>query len=107
MHKVLVIGDAMLDIYVEVDCDRISPEAPVPILRKKIKNKKELPGGAANVAMNLRALEIDVTLCCHLGNDNSGLKIKQILDNNSIKLLRMPFDESVEHCPTTTKTRFH
>ncbi len=52
--KILVVGDAMLDKYLFGNIDRISPEAPVPIL--KIKEEKLKPGGAANVAANVRSL---------------------------------------------------
>ncbi len=51
---VLVVGDAMLDQYIWGEVDRISPEAPVPVLRATLRDEK--PGGAANVAMNLGGL---------------------------------------------------
>ena len=107
MHNVLVIGDAMLDIFIEVQCNRISPEAPVPVLTKTMKKQLERPGGAANVAMNLKALGVDVTLCCHIGNDQFGLRLKKQMVNNGIKLLNQIFNEPVDHIPTITKTRFY
>jgi bifunctional ADP-heptose synthase (sugar kinase/adenylyltransferase) len=58
--KVLVVGDAMLDRYWYGDVERISPEAPVPVVA--VKEEKDLPGGAANVARSVRALGAGCTL---------------------------------------------
>ena len=52
--KILVVGDIILDRYIRGDVDRISPEAPVPVVR--VKNKQAVLGGAANVANNIRSL---------------------------------------------------
>lgn len=65
--RVLVIGDVMLDRYLRGNVDRISPEAPVPILRSL--NTTSVPGGAANVAMNLVGLGAHVTLAGFWGDD--------------------------------------
>src|ERR1700734_3314501 len=59
--KVLVVGDIMLDRYIHGDVDRISPEAPVPVLRHA--QRYERAGGAANVAMNLAGLGCPTFLC--------------------------------------------
>jgi rfaE bifunctional protein kinase chain/domain len=68
--KVLVIGDVMLDAYVWGSVDRISPEAPVPIVAVE-KNENRL-GGAANVALNLASLGANPVLCSVVGNDTRG-----------------------------------
>ena len=65
--RVLVVGDVMLDKYVCGEVERISPEAPVPILR--IRSQSERPGGAANVAMNLAGLGAHVTVMGFGGGD--------------------------------------
>lgn len=67
-RKVLVIGDLMLDKYLEGDATRISPEAPVPVIH--IKNETYQLGGALNVALNLRNLDMDVIPIGVIGNDN-------------------------------------
>lgn len=65
--KVLVVGDLMLDRYIVGEVDRISPEAPVPVLRHA--QRYERPGGAANVAMNLAGLGCQTLLAGFWGND--------------------------------------
>jgi D-beta-D-heptose 7-phosphate kinase / D-beta-D-heptose 1-phosphate adenosyltransferase len=64
---VLVVGDVMLDQYVWGEVQRISPEAPVPVVRALLRDEK--PGGAANVAMNLAGLGASVTLIGFAGGD--------------------------------------
>src|SRR5687768_1323233 len=98
---VLVIGDVMLDIYVHGSIERISPEAPIPIL--KIENKTEMLGGAGNVISNLNSLGVKSALISVVGQDENGTKINSILsgiENVSHYLLI-----SAE-MPTITKTRF-
>jgi D-glycero-beta-D-manno-heptose-7-phosphate kinase len=68
--KIMVIGDLMLDSYTLGTISRISPEAPVPILRVKEEEKKA--GGAGNVMLNLKALEADVIAVGRVGDDASG-----------------------------------
>ena len=65
--KVLVVGDLMLDRYILGDVDRISPEAPVPVLRHA--QRYERAGGAANVAMNLAGLGCQAYLAGFWGDD--------------------------------------
>ncbi len=75
--RVLVIGDVMLDTYVWGKVNRISPEAPVPIVAV---DKREIRlGGAANVALNLKALGADPVLCSVVGEDIRGGEFKQLL----------------------------
>ena len=71
--RVLVVGDAMLDEYVEGDADRISPEAPVPIVR--VTGTTVRPGGAANVALNAAALGAVVDLATVVGDDTTGERL--------------------------------
>ena len=68
--RVLVVGDAMLDRYWVGEVERISPEAPVPIV--KIDHEEERAGGAANVARNAAALGAQVTLLSVVGADEAG-----------------------------------
>ena len=65
--RVLVVGDLMLDRYILGEVDRISPEAPVPVLRHA--QRYERPGGAANVAMNLAGLGCEAVLAGFWGDD--------------------------------------
>lgn len=69
-HRILVVGDVMLDRYWEGATRRISPEAPVPVVR--ISETGDRPGGAANVAVNLAALGLPVTLLGWVGEDEAG-----------------------------------
>ncbi|HEY3994154.1 MAG TPA: PfkB family carbohydrate kinase [Ktedonobacteraceae bacterium] len=66
----LVIGDAMLDSYLEGEADRLCREGPVPIVQKK--SELHLPGGAANTAANLRALGAEVSFLSLIGQDSAG-----------------------------------
>ena len=75
--RVLVVGDVMLDRYWFGDVSRISPEAPVPIV--KIEREKETPGGAANVARNAAALGAQVSLLSVVGTDEPGDRLESLL----------------------------
>ena len=80
--KIGVIGDVMLDTYWWGSVDRISPEAPVPIVALQ---KKEIRvGGAANVALNLRALGASTTLFAVIGKDSEGTELKRLLESHGI-----------------------
>mgnify|MGYP001578974634 FL=1 len=68
--KILVVGDIMLDHSIIGDVDRISPEAPVPVVH--VKREVYNPGGAANVASNIAALGAECFLCGFIGDDSSG-----------------------------------
>ena len=78
--KILVIGDLMLDKYSWGEVDRISPEAPIPIMRV-IREEKRL-GGAGNVATNLANLGAKVTVCGVIGKDENGNTIQKLLSTN-------------------------
>jgi len=96
--NILVFGDVMLDRYVSGSVDRVSPEAPVPVL-KPIKEEIRL-GGAANVALNLSSLGSKVSLIGISGKDSSSAQIFNLLKENKIK------NEIVKsNLPTITKLR--
>ncbi|MFN4175207.1 MAG: bifunctional heptose 7-phosphate kinase/heptose 1-phosphate adenyltransferase, partial [Parachlamydiaceae bacterium] len=88
--KVLLLGDLMLDSYTFGKVKRISPEAPVPILHAG--KEEELPGGAGNVALNLRSLGCEVVLCGRVGDDKAAHTLKQKF-----------YDEKVEFIPVVEK----
>ncbi len=96
---VLVVGDAMLDQYVWGEVDRISPEAPVPVVRATLRDEK--PGGAANVAMNLAKLGACVTLVGFAGGDREQRTLESLLADEAIE----PLLTTVAAAPTTTKLR--
>lgn len=97
--RVLVIGDVMLDRYIWGEVERISPEAPVPVV--KTGETSEILGGAGNVAANLAGLGCQVTLVGLLGDDETGRRITWLAEDMGITT-RMTC--STER-PTTTKTR--
>lgn len=75
--KVLIVGDVMIDCYLHGQVERISPEAPVPIVT--LSNKIYSPGGAANVALNIQALGAKPFLFSVLGKDEGGKQLKALL----------------------------
>ncbi|MBS3935058.1 MAG: D-glycero-beta-D-manno-heptose-7-phosphate kinase [Sulfuritalea sp.] len=80
--RVLVVGDVMLDRYWFGEVSRISPEAPVPIV--KVEKSEERPGGAANVARNIAALGARVALLSVVGADEAGLALARLLADSTI-----------------------
>ena len=80
--RIAVIGDLMVDRYVFGDVSRISPEAPVPVNR--VKQMKEVLGGAANVAANLANLDVHVYVGGVAGQDTHGNLLQDLLDSNGI-----------------------
>ncbi len=80
--RLLIIGDVMLDRYWHGTTSRISPEAPVPVVH--IKQQEERPGGAGNVAFNVRALDAQVTLISVTGTDEAANRIKALLTEKGI-----------------------
>ena len=100
-RSILVIGDVMLDRFVDGKVSRLSPEAPVPVL--EMARDSVMPGGAANVACNLAALGCDVRLLSVSGDDAAGRSLAQLLGTN----LSIDFHQIIDtDRPTTTKTRF-
>jgi D-beta-D-heptose 7-phosphate kinase/D-beta-D-heptose 1-phosphate adenosyltransferase len=75
--RIANVGDAMLDVYLRGDVDRISPEAPVPVVR--IRDKELALGGAANVAQNVAAIGAECDLVCAVGEDAEGQVVKTML----------------------------
>ncbi len=97
--RVLVVGDVMLDRYWFGDVSRISPEAPVPVVR--INKTDERPGGAANVARNVAALGGQATLLSVVGDDEPGRALADLLAKEGVRTL---FHKDAQ-LPTTVKLR--
>lgn len=83
--RILVCGDAMLDLYWFGEVSRISPEAPVPVVL--LERSEERAGAAANVARNCRAMGADVTLIAACGLDERGGQLKALIEREEIKFL--------------------
>jgi len=98
--KVLCFGDIMLDTFAYGEVSRISPEAPVPVL--KVSDKRSMLGGVGNVARNLCELGIHSTLLSIVGKDEAGDSIKGLAAAMGAK----PHLTPVKGRPTTLKTRF-
>lgn len=98
--KVLVIGDIMLDHYIWGDVQRISPEAPVPVVH--VTRDTYTAGGAANVALNLANLGVKTSILGHCANDEAGKRLAEIFRANSISQV-LPISDS--NVPTIIKTR--
>lgn len=99
-HEIAVVGDLMLDEYLWGSVDRISPEAPVPVVN--ISRDSATPGGAANVAGNIIGLGDRVHLIGVVGNDNSGSILDWLLREQGIDTGGLLHDPQR---PTTVKTR--
>lgn len=97
---ILVVGDIMLDNYYTGDIKRISPEAPVPVFRKK--SERCVLGGAANVAANLIAAEQNVSILSIIGEDECGHTLLDLFNEKGVKTDLM----EVTSRQTTQKTRF-
>jgi D-beta-D-heptose 7-phosphate kinase/D-beta-D-heptose 1-phosphate adenosyltransferase len=98
-RRVAIVGDAMLDVYLQGDVERISPEAPVPVVR--VRERRVALGGAANVAQNVAAAGAEGRLVAAVGDDASGGRLREMLaaiDSSDGALLTVTR-------PTTTKTR--
>ncbi|HEX6536882.1 MAG TPA: D-glycero-beta-D-manno-heptose-7-phosphate kinase [Gemmatimonadaceae bacterium] len=98
-RRVAIVGDAMLDVYLHGDVERISPEAPVPVVR--VRERRLALGGAANVAQNVAALGAHCAMIAVVGRDASGDTLRRMLaaigaDGESLVQVERP---------TTTKTR--
>lgn len=99
-QRILIIGDVMLDRYLTGSVSRISPEAPVPVVLHQ--STEDRLGGAANVALNVRALGGEPVLCSVVGRDNDGAAFAQILPDNGIAVDGLVFSSTRR---TTVKTR--
>ncbi len=97
--RIAIIGDAMLDVYLRGEVERISPEAPVPVVR--VRDRRDALGGAANVAQNVAALGATSELVAAIGDDPAGTQLRTALrgigalEDGLVTVAR----------PTTTKTR--
>jgi D-beta-D-heptose 7-phosphate kinase/D-beta-D-heptose 1-phosphate adenosyltransferase len=97
--SLLVVGDAMLDVYVNGAVERVSPEAPVPVLRHS--GDREVAGGAANVAANIARLGAAVRLIAPVGEDREAGRLAALLQGADVA-----FDAIVDSArPTSVKTR--
>lgn len=98
-QHVVIIGDAMLDVYLRGDVDRISPEAPVPVVR--VRDQRYALGGAANVAQNVAALGAGCDLVAVVGDDRAGATLRAHLEAGKMQARALV---TVDR-PTTTKSR--
>lgn len=95
----LIVGDVMLDRYWRGDTSRVSPEAPIPVVH--VRNTEERPGGAGNVALNVRALGSHATLMGMVGNDADGDHLEKMLCSAGINCVL----QRTTIAPTVTKLR--
>ena len=98
--RVLVIGDVMLDQFIWGNVGRISPEAPVPVV--EFERESFMPGGAANAARNLTALNVKTELFGAVGHDDAARRLRELLTEQRIGCAGL-----VPHAerPTSLKTR--
>jgi D-beta-D-heptose 7-phosphate kinase/D-beta-D-heptose 1-phosphate adenosyltransferase len=99
--KVLVVGDVMLDAYWSGQASRLSPEAPVPVVN--LTDRRDVPGGAANVAVNVNALGAYATLTGIIGDDDAGDRLCRGLE--AFRACTNGLVRSATGRRTTTKTR--
>ena len=99
-HKILILGDVMLDEYIWGNVSRISPEAPVPVV--EVMDESVKLGGAANVALNVKTLGDIPLLVSIVGKDKNGDKLKELLSRAEISSQGIFVDENRR---TTAKTR--
>ncbi|NLL28426.1 MAG: D-glycero-beta-D-manno-heptose-7-phosphate kinase [Bacteroidales bacterium] len=97
--KILIIGDVMIDAYIWGHVDRISPEAPVPVV--SVQKRESRMGGAANVAMNIQVFGSTPVLASVIGNDEQAVLFEKILKENN-----MPSDGLLKNETRKTTTKF-
>jgi rfaE bifunctional protein kinase chain/domain len=98
--KVLLIGDAMIDAYMWGRIERISPEAPVPVV--EIDEHESRLGGSANCALNIKSLGANPVLCTVIGNDNNGIKFEKLMKDANLSTDGVIISSNRK---TTVKTR--
>jgi D-beta-D-heptose 7-phosphate kinase/D-beta-D-heptose 1-phosphate adenosyltransferase len=98
--RLLVVGDLMMDRYLVGDVARISPEAPVPVVR--LGRETVSVGGAGNVALNLAGLGVHADVAGWTGDDSSGARLRELLGAAGVRVHGVA---AVPGRPTTTKTR--
>ena len=94
--RILVIGDLMLDHYSWGEVDRISPEAPIPVMR--VLREDQRLGGAGNVVMNLATLGAEVSVCGVTGKDETGEIINKLLAENEVDRSGVIVSENHKSC---------
>jgi len=99
-QKILIIGDVMIDTYLWGSVGRVSPEAPVPIVSGVIEENRL--GGAANVALNIKAMGAVPILCSVIGDDDRGKLILELMEEQLLSDVGLVVDD---HRVTTQKTR--
>ena len=99
-YHILVLGDVMLDRYIHGTVERVSPEAPVPVLHWRTTENRL--GGAANVALNIKRLGSRVSIGGVTGNDKSAITLREMLDKEGITRHLLATSETI---PTIVKTR--
>ena len=98
--RILLVGDLMLDRYFDGTVDRISPEAPVPVLA--VRRSFNRPGGAANVGVNMTAMGGTTLLVGAVGNDEAGRQLQTALQQDGVACGSLI---ATAAAPTTVKTR--
>ncbi|MBT4882179.1 MAG: D-glycero-beta-D-manno-heptose-7-phosphate kinase, partial [Flavobacteriales bacterium] len=98
--KVIIVGDAMIDAYMWGEINRMSPEAPVPVV--EVKKHENRLGGAANVALNLKALGATPILCSVIGTGNRGVLFKELMNESKLSTAGILSNNKRK---TTIKTR--
>lgn len=98
--NVMIIGDVMMDSYIWGKVERVSPEAPVPVV--KVSHRENRLGGAANVALNVQSLGGKPFICAIIGNDKDGAEFKSLLRNQNLSEQGIL---EIRNRPTTVKTR--
>ncbi len=98
-HKVAILGDVMLDRYLWGEVDRISPEAPVPVVR--VTKRTQALGGAANVALNIKCLGGEPILVGAIGTDDNATHFKNLLKDKGLSQEHLVYTDR----PTCTKSR--
>ena len=97
--NVMIIGDVMIDSYIWGSVNRISPEAPVPIVA--VEQRENRLGGAANVALNLVSLGAQATLIGYVGEDEAGVELRETLEAAGVVCEFV----TIEDWPTIVKLR--
>ena len=97
--KIVVVGDAMLDVYLVGEVDRVSPEAPVPVVT--VHASRQALGGAANVAANVAALGAECRLVAVVGNDARGEAVRTELGDERLSIDYLVLDGGR---PTTSRS---
>ncbi|KAB8029150.1 D-glycero-beta-D-manno-heptose 1-phosphate adenylyltransferase [Fluviispira multicolorata] len=98
--RIFIVGDIILDTYIEGKVSRISPEAPVPVVLES--NRRAVPGGAGNVAANVASMGAKAFLCGRIGKDSEAHILKKVLEEHCIETNSLIESSKV---PTTTKMR--